>query len=42
MKRKALIGCYEIPGYGGASTSSYKLFEIMQNISYAEKNIVSV
>lgn len=29
MKR-ILIGCYEIPGYGGASTATYKLFEMMQ------------
>ncbi len=29
--KKILLGCYEIPGYGGASTASYKLFEIMQD-----------
>ena len=28
--KKILIGCYEVPGYGGASTSAYKLFEKMQ------------
>ena len=26
-----LLGCYEVPGWGGASTSSYKLFELMRN-----------
>ena len=30
MARKILIGCNEVPGYGGANTASYKLFEIMQ------------
>lgn len=28
--RRILIGCYEIPGYGGANTASYQLFHIMQ------------
>jgi glycosyltransferase involved in cell wall biosynthesis len=28
--RRTLIGCYEIPGYGGANTASYQLFRIMQ------------
>ena len=28
--KRILLGCYEIPGYGGASTASYKLFETMQ------------
>jgi len=28
---RILIGCQEVPGYGGASTASYKLFEMMQN-----------
>lgn len=28
--RRVLIGCYEIPGYGGANTASYQLFRIMQ------------
>ena len=31
MRRKILIGCYSIPGCGGANTSGYKLFEMMQN-----------
>ncbi len=30
MGKKILFGCYEVPGYGGASTASYRLFEIMQ------------
>ena len=30
MNKKILLGCYEIPGYGGASTRNYALFEIMQ------------
>ena len=30
MKRHLLIACYETPGYGGASTASYALFERMQ------------
>jgi len=30
MNNKILIGCYEIPGFGGANTASYKLFERMQ------------
>ncbi len=28
---RILMGCQEVPGYGGASTASYKLFEMMQN-----------
>ena len=28
---RILVGCQEVPGYGGASTASYKLFEMMQN-----------
>jgi glycosyltransferase involved in cell wall biosynthesis len=28
--KRILLGCYEIPGYGGASTAGYKLFETMQ------------
>ena len=31
MSRKILLGCFEVPGWGGASTSSYKLFELMRN-----------
>ena len=30
MKKKVLLGCFEVPGWGGASTSSYKLFELMR------------
>lgn len=30
MKKKILLGCFEVPGWGGASTSTYKLFEIMR------------
>ena len=30
MNKKILLGCYEIPGYGGASTRNYALFEMMQ------------
>ena len=29
MRKKILLGCFEIPGFGGASTSTYKLFEMM-------------
>jgi glycosyltransferase involved in cell wall biosynthesis len=29
--KRIILGCYEVPGYGGASTASYKLFEIMQD-----------
>lgn len=43
MSKKVLICCYEIPGYGGANTSHYGLFEIMQrdglDVSYL--NIIS-
>lgn len=31
MSKKILLGCFEVPGWGGASTSSYKLFELMRN-----------
>ncbi len=30
MGTKILLGCYEIPGWGGASTSSYNLFRRLQ------------
>lgn len=30
MRKRVLIGCYEIPGYGGVSTASYQLFEHLQ------------
>jgi len=31
MSKRILTTCYEIPGHGGASTSSYNLFRMMQN-----------
>ena len=34
MQRRILIGCYEVPGYGGASTMAYRLFQMMQNKGY--------
>jgi glycosyltransferase involved in cell wall biosynthesis len=34
MHKKILLGCYEVPGYGGASTSTYSLFEKMQRDGY--------
>src|SRR6266849_2511804 len=30
MNRKILFGCYEIPGYGGANTATYQLFQLMR------------
>jgi hypothetical protein len=27
---RILVGCYEVPGYGGANTASYRLFENLQ------------
>jgi len=30
MAKRILIACFEVPGWGGASTSSYKLFELMR------------
>ncbi len=30
MAKKILLGCYEVPGYGGASTVAYCLFEDLQ------------
>lgn len=30
MSRKILMGCYEVPGYGGANTASYRLFQNLQ------------
>lgn len=30
MAKSVLLGCYEVPGYGGANTASYKLFEMMR------------
>jgi glycosyltransferase involved in cell wall biosynthesis len=34
MDKRILLGCYEVPGYGGASTSAYSLFEKMQRDGY--------
>ncbi|MCI0606190.1 glycosyltransferase [bacterium] len=34
MNKKILLGCYEVPGYGGASTAAYSLFEKMQKDAY--------
>ena len=30
MAQRILVGCFEVPGWGGASTSAYRLFEMMQ------------
>ena len=35
MSKSILLGCYEVPGYGGASTATYRLFEKMQRDGYA-------
>lgn len=42
MRRRVLIGCYEVPGYGGASTASYCLFELLreEGVDAAFVNIV--
>jgi glycosyltransferase involved in cell wall biosynthesis len=34
MNKKILIGCFEVPGWGGASTSSYELFANMHKDGY--------
>lgn len=34
MNKTILLGCYEVPGYGGASTAAYGLFEKMQKDGY--------
>ena len=34
MKKSILLGCYEVPGYGGAATATYRLFEKMQADGY--------
>lgn len=31
MGKFILLGCYEVPGWGGASTATYRLFEIMRS-----------
>jgi glycosyltransferase involved in cell wall biosynthesis len=30
MLKRILLGCYEVPGWGGAATSRYRLFRMMQ------------
>lgn len=44
MHKKILIGCFEVPGWGGASTSAYELFANMlidgYNVSFI--NLISV
>lgn len=30
MSKKFLLGCYEVPGYGGASTVAYRVFQDLQ------------
>src|ERR1700680_2100807 len=30
MGSSVLLGCYEVPGYGGASTAAYHLFQTMR------------
>jgi hypothetical protein len=34
VNKSILLGCYEVPGYGGASTATYSLFEKMQRDGY--------
>ena len=34
MNKSILLGCYEVPGYGGASTATYRLYEKMQKDGY--------
>jgi len=34
MAKQILMGSFEVPGWGGASTSSYSLLEKMQNLGY--------
>ncbi|MBI3801864.1 MAG: glycosyltransferase [Deltaproteobacteria bacterium] len=43
MSRRIVLGCYEIPGWGGAATVSYLLFERMQRegLDVAYVNLVS-
>jgi glycosyltransferase involved in cell wall biosynthesis len=44
MSGRILVGCYEVPGYGGAATASYRLFENLQHdgIDVAYMNIIDV
>src|SRR5574341_2562582 len=43
MAKRVLLGCYEVPGWGGAATSHYQLFERMQSDGWdvAYVNLVS-
>lgn len=42
MRNKLLIGCFEVPGYGGASTVAYRLFEdLRQEFEVAFVNLIS-
>lgn len=43
MSKKILLGCYEVPGWGGAATVLYLLFEKMQRegLDVAYVNLVS-
>jgi glycosyltransferase involved in cell wall biosynthesis len=34
MSRRVLVGCYEVPGYGGASTASYRLLENLRSSGF--------
>ena len=42
MNKKILISCYEVPGYGGASTSGYDLFRMLKdtNLDVCYLNII--
>ncbi|MEO2046700.1 MAG: glycosyltransferase [Pirellulales bacterium] len=44
MNKKILLACYEVPGWGGASTTHYNLFERMQTdgLDVAYVNLVNV
>jgi glycosyltransferase involved in cell wall biosynthesis len=43
IHRKILIACFEVPGWGGASTACYKLFEMLQKdgLDVSLVNIIS-
>jgi len=43
VRRKILIACFEVPGWGGASTACYKLFEMLQKdgLDVSLVNIIS-
>jgi len=42
MQRRILIGCYEVPGYGGASTAAYGLVDVLRasGVAVAFVNLV--